>query len=153
MTSKRLAAGALVLALALAALASGGFSAMELDRNVEVEVVDDGSAMFSAEACYVPDERAQNATEWNQNNTTPVRIEVTNSFGGQLRIESVDGDSEIVSANPLRRTNGPAGVRSNEFVVPFRSTPSEITIVVSSNGVTAQITVTDILQCSRPVGS
>lgn len=159
MTYRRLAAGTLILALACAALASGGFSAMELDRNVAVEVVDDEHAIVGVEACYVPNERAQDATDGNENSATPVRIELTNRLAGGVRIEEVDGDTDPLGAhyhpradslnNDVRGTN----VLVHEaFILPFSPRPSEVTVVVSMNNITAQITADIEGSCQRPVG-
>ena len=131
MNHTRLVAGSLLLAAVLvAALASGGFSASELDRNVDIEVVDDSNALVNVDtSCSVM--KYTNEDGEVTDRKYDLDGDVTSNIGGE--IEEIRSDERIDYSSTT----------SNSFELRFDNEPSEITVVVKANVVTAQVTTTD----------
>lgn len=131
MNHTRLVAGSLLLAAVLvAALASGGFSASELDRNVDIEVVDDSNALVNVDtSCSVM--KYTNEDGEVTDRKYDLDGDVTSNIGGE--IEEIRSDERIDHSSTT----------SNSFELRFDNEPSEITVVVKANVVTAQVTTTD----------
>ncbi|MFO7926894.1 MAG: hypothetical protein ACQET5_11075 [Halobacteriota archaeon] len=164
MTYKQITTGVFVLALAFALVATGGFSASELDRNTSIQIVDDDRAAVGLQACYIPNtppqqERANGGEDGNgpesedgpENRVTPVGIEITNRLGAELTVRELTVDGTVVHDRPYPATIEPRG--HERITVPVRSAPSEVTATVSANGVSTRITVSDISngECPFPV--
>ena len=140
MTYRAITAVFVVLAVAFATLASGGFTAMELDRDVSIEVTGTDEAAIGVETCYVP---APDATERNagrETPVTPVSVEITNRLEEPVTVESITGDERVVNSRGYRTTIED----SERFTVPFKPAPSEITVTVSAGGITSQITIAEV---------
>ena len=132
MNHTRLVAGSLLLAAVLvAALASGGFSASELDRNVDIEVVDDSNALVNVEvtSCSVTEHTNQDGEVTDRE--YDLKGHITSNIGGE--IEEIRSDEAISQED----------INGKEFKLEFDNEPSEITVVVKANVVTAQVTTTD----------
>lgn len=90
MNHKRLAAGTLALALVCATLASGGFSATEMDRNVDIVIADHGDALVEVSA------ETDARPKYNENGTKIGIIEetdvtITNQLGHDLTVDRIGG--------------------------------------------------------------
>ena len=136
MTLRRPLLVALLLAAALlAALASGGFSASELDRNVEVQIVDDGAALVDLDVtCRVIEHTDEDGTVTNTE--FEVQGHVTNTLGGDIVIEEVEGYDQMDAVDGY--------IGDTDFEITFGSSPTRITVRVSMNRITARITTTDV---------
>lgn len=140
MTYRAIAAAFVVFAVALTALASGGFTAMELDRNVNIEVTGTDEAAIGVEACYIPAPEATERNAERETPATPVSVKVTNRLEEPVTVESITGDERVVNSRSYGTT-----VEDNErFTVPFKPAPSEITVTASADGITSRITIDEI---------
>lgn len=120
----------MLAAVLVAALASGGFSASELDRNVDIEVVDDSNALVNVDtSCSVM--KYTNEDGEVTDRKYDLDGDVTSNIGGE--IEEIRSDERIDYSSTT----------SNSFELRFDNEPSEITVVVKANVVTAQVTTTD----------
>ena len=101
MNYRHVAAGSLLFALVFASLASGGFSASELNREADISVADHGEALIdvSAETDVTP--IYKNGTIVDTIEQTDVTV--TNQFGHDLTIDQVGGD-DIDEELPIHGT-------------------------------------------------
>lgn len=150
MNYRYLTAALFVCVIALSVVASGGFSAMDLDRGSTIQIVGNDHAIVGVDACYVPNGSAQSSAEESvseEHGATPVRIEVTNRLGQEITVTEITGDKPVVSNRNYQPTVRPGD--SAQYVVPFNGAPSEATVLTSARGIGIEVTV-DIHQEQCP---
>jgi hypothetical protein len=160
MMYRRITAGAFAFALALALVASGGFSAAGVDRDASITVVGDDRAAVGVQACHLPNHAVRGASggdnskpSGNQNGgqanrVTPISVEITNRLGAELTVRELTVNGAIVNNRPYAMTIAPHG--SERVTVPVRHEASDVTVVVSANGVSTRVTVSEISRDGCP---
>ncbi|TKR26260.1 hypothetical protein [Natronomonas salsuginis] len=151
---RRITAGAFAFALVLALVASGGFSAAGVDRDASITVVGDDRAAVGVQACHLPNHAGRgvsggdngdpsgNENGGQANRVTPISVEITNRLGAELTVRELTVNGAIVNNRPYAMTIAPHG--SERVTVPVRHEASEVTVVVSANGVSTRVTVSEI---------
>ncbi|MFC6785820.1 hypothetical protein ACFQFH_07900 [Halobaculum halobium] len=129
-----------------ATVGSAGFSAVEADRTVSVNVVGNDEAYVGVVAC----EKSANAG----NGKGPVRVWVTNRYTDEMTVESITSD-DAVRRNPDQRL-GTVDPGEREHLNPvFASAVSSVTVEVSADGLDASVTrtVTSKTDCPFSTGN
>lgn len=137
MTNSRLVIAALLFAIALAMLPTGGFSASELDREVTVSVVDHDEAYVGVDAYVRTESNVVGYTTDGEEITETERkthVTVTNRFNQPITVTSIDGDPTL-DRTPRLEPGDPYGWDLHECQ------DSSITVTVRGTGVFAKVTV------------
>lgn len=108
--------------------------------------------MLSPERSGAADERRRERGPENENDranrVTPIGVEITNRLGAELTVRELTVDGAIVNDRPYAATIGPG--QRERVTIPVRAEPSAVTAIVSANGVSTRITVSDISQGGCP---
>ena len=139
---------ALAVSVSGAAVGSSGFSAVDADRTVNVNVVENDEAYVGVVAC---EKASKNGAG---NGKAPVRVWVTNRYTEPLTVASIaSNDADRTNKNANHDT---VSVGHNErFETVFDSEPDTVTVTVTADGFDASVTrtVTPKSECPYAMGS
>lgn len=124
----------LFAAAVVVALSAGtaGFTAVDADRSVNVQVVDDDDAYVGVDACEVANDSSGSGGE-------PVRVDVTNRYTDPLTVDSVASDeADRTDRIDDDRTVGVG--ESERFTVVFDDDVDAVVVEVAADGFHASIT-------------
>lgn len=130
-----------VVAVALLATSTLGYSSASMDRGVQVDVVDAEDAYVNATACEKP--QGNNS----ENGANPVRVTVTNQHTDSFTVESITWSDD---AHPTKTELEPGDEVGPGETVTYNNAfgTDQVTIEVSGN-FHATVTV-DVEQCDHP---
>lgn len=139
---------ALTVSVSGATVGSSGFSAVEADRAVSVNVVDNDAAYVGVVACEKADENG------TSNGKAPIRVWVTNRYTETLTVASVaSADADWTNKNANHDTVGVG--QDEQFETVFDSKPDTVRVTVTADGFDASVTrtVTPKSECPYAMGS
>ncbi|QZX98980.1 hypothetical protein [Halobaculum rubrum] len=112
-----------------------GFSAVEADRTVSVNVVENDEAYVGVVACEISNSNSGNGA-------SPVRVWVTNRYTERLTVEEITSDDAVRTGNgqPAGGDLGP-GV-DKRFKEQFSSSVDTVTVAVTADGLDVTVTRT-----------
>lgn len=139
-----------VLAVALAVTAvgsvvfgTGGFGAVDADRDVDVSVVDDEEAYVGVVACEKPKRPGETVESGNSSSAvgaTPVRLWVTNRYGTAVEVVEVRGDGVVAQNRDLdRRSRSIEPGEEARFEFVFPGPVRRVTVTVDGDAVSASV--------------
>lgn len=127
--------GLLVVVVTGLSLGTSGFTAVQADRTVSVNVVDNDAAYVGVVAC----EKAAENGNGNDNGNAPIRVWVTNRYTDSLDVLEI-ASADAARTNQVQNGGAVAAGERERFEPVFDAPVDTVTVRVTADGFDATVT-------------